>query len=69
MACYLRRKILWFIGLVFFMLSIILTYHCLATFKVAYAIGDVVAIGLSIFILLPLFCNQVVEVDCRSHFR
>ena len=38
------------------------TYKYLTTHTIIYAFLDVAATGLSVFILYPLFCNQVVEI-------
>ena len=40
----------------------ILIYQYLATHKIVYAVGALTAIGLSVFILVPVFRNQVVEI-------
>ena len=66
MVYYPCRKFIGLLGLVFFALSIMFTYEYLTTFKIVYAICDVVTIGLSIFILMPFFRNQVVEVVGQS---
>ena len=62
MRYYPSRKIVGTLGFFDLGLSLVLTYQYLATYKIVYAICAVVAIGLAIFILVPVFRNQVVEV-------
>lgn len=62
MMFYPSRKIVGILGFFDLALSLVLTYQYLVTFKIVYAICDVVAIGLSVFILVPVFRNQIVEV-------
>ena len=62
MRYYPSRKIVGTLGFFDIGLSLVLTYQYLATYKIVYAICAVVAIGLAIFILVPVFRNQVVEV-------
>lgn len=66
MVYYPRRKAVGLLGFVCLAASIVLTYRYLVTSKISYAIFDVVPIGLSIFLLMPFFRNQVVEVVGRT---
>jgi uncharacterized protein with PQ loop repeat len=62
MRYYPSRKIAGILGFFDLALSLVLTYQFLATYKIAYAVFAVAAIGLSVFILLPVLRNQVVEI-------
>ena len=62
MQYYPSRKIVGTLGFFDLLLSVVLTYQYLTTYKIVYAICAVVAIGLAIFILVPVFRNQVVEI-------
>ena len=66
MVYYPCRKIIGLIGFISFGIVIVLTYKYLATSRFSYAICDVIAIGLSVFLLMPFFRNQVVEVVDKS---
>jgi hypothetical protein len=63
---YPFRKTVGILGFLDLVLGLILICLFLMTFKVAYAVCAVAAIGLSIFILVPVFRNQVVEVINNS---
>src|SRR6266567_1125953 len=60
------RKFVAPFGFICFGSVMVLTYKCLTTHKVIYAVCDVVATGLSVFILYPFFRNQVVEIVDES---
>jgi hypothetical protein len=62
MMFYPSRKIVGILGFFDFALALVLTYEYLVTYKIIYALCDVAAIGLSVFILVPVFRNQMVEV-------
>jgi len=62
MLFYPSRKIIGMLGFFDLVLALVLTYQFLATHQLAYAVCDVVAVGLSAFILVPVFRNQIVEV-------
>jgi hypothetical protein len=62
MLHYPSRKTVGTLGFFDLALSLVLTYQFFATFKVVYAVCAVVAIGLSVFILVPVFRNQIVEI-------
>lgn len=62
MIYYPSRKAVGILGFLDLGLAVILTYQYLTSFRIAYAICDAMAIGLSIFILIPVFRNQVVEI-------
>lgn len=66
MVYYPCRKIIGLLGSICFAVSIILTYQYIVTYKIAYAICDVVTMGLSVFLLMPVLRNQVVEVVGQS---
>ena len=62
MLYYPSRKIIGTLGFFDLALSLILIYQYLATYKIGYAICSALAIGLAVFILVPVFRNQVVEI-------
>jgi len=62
MLFYPSRKIIGILGFFDLVLGGILTYQFLVTYQIVYAVCVVVAIGLSAFILVPVFRNQIVEV-------
>jgi hypothetical protein len=56
------RKFIGPLGFICFGSVIILAYKYLITYKLIYALCDLAAIGLSVFLLFPFFRNQVVEI-------
>ena len=62
MIYYPARKAVGILGFLDLTLALILAYQFLTTHLIVYAICAVAAIGLAVFILVPVFRNQVVEI-------
>ena len=62
MMFYPFRKTVGTVGFLDLGLGLILTYQYFTTHLIAYAICAVAAFGLAVFILVPVFRNQVVEI-------
>ena len=62
MKFYPFRKTVGIIGFLDVALGLILTYQYFTTHLIVYAICAVAAIGLAVFILVPVFRNQIVEI-------
>ena len=66
MVYYPHRKIVGILGSICFAVSIVLTYQYIQIARMIYAISDFVTIVLSVFLLMPVLRNQVVEVVGQS---